>query len=274
MGTTHRTRTGILGMVACLIGLLVTAAAPGADADPAITVTWPAQQRTLADGRTYWVRAPVCQPVEAPECVDFLGKARAVVVWFHHAFGAEGADAARATLELLGSWSPGTIFVFGVSRDGSRVWDAETCCARTRVDELGYLERVIDDVAARWTVARARVGTAGMSNGGMLAERAACKRPDLVAAASSVAGTFGGACDIGVTQIGQWHGADDPAVPLSGGSVWFNGANRTFPPAAELGQRMVRGSVFELRVRPDYPHWLPLTDIKQSVLWVVARLLS
>ncbi len=269
---TGTTRAGIVGLVACLIGLLVSTAPLRADAATTVTVTWTTQEQTLADGRTYWVRGPSCEPADAPECVAFLGKPRGVVLWFHGAFAREDPDYVRTSLAVLRSWSRPVIFVYAISANGSRLWDAGMCCTATPVDDLGYLERVVDDVAARWTVDRARVGAVGMSNGGMLAEQAACQRPDLVAAAGSLGGSFDGACDVGFTQVAQWHGADDPVAPLDGGYIWFNGARRTIPPAAALAQRMANGSIFELRVRPGYGHELPWEDMQEAVLWVVAHL--
>lgn len=273
MGTLRRIRLGLVGVLSLAAGLSAPPTSLPAAAET-ITVTWSVQHRVLGDGRSYYVLRPACAPVDAPGCVDFLGRPRSVVVWFHGAGGAEDVDTATHWLTALHNWGTDTLFVFAVSENGSQVFDAGNCCTTAPVDDVGYLARAVDDVAAHWPVDRGRIGVAGVSNGGMMAERVACERPDLVVAATSVSGTFGGPCDVGRTAIAQWHGALDQLVPLNGGSSWGRGTEWTFPPAASLGQRMASGSTFELRVRPGAGHALPWVDYRASVKWllrVVAR---
>lgn len=274
MGTTHRTRLGIIALLAAALTLAASPPSPQADASTAVavTVSWRTEQRSLADGRTYFVRGPHCSPVEATECATFRERVRPLVAWFHSANAAEDADTAHLWLGSLQPLTRDAILVFGVSEGGSKLWDAGICCTAGAVDELGYLRRVVDDVAATWTVDRARVGVVGFSNGGMLAERAACERPELVRAAVSLSGSYAGACDVAPTRIAQWHGANDQVAPLNGGYIKVFGEARRMPPAASLGQRMPLGSVFELFVRPGRGHILPWADFKDAVRWLVARL--
>jgi poly(3-hydroxybutyrate) depolymerase len=213
-------RTLRLGAVLLLTAAMsLSALPPPAPATASgATVTWPAKKRTLADGRTYFVRAPVCRPAGSAYCKDFLDRRRPVVFFLHGATGAEDRETAAGWLGGLHSLSPDTIFVFGVTEDGSQRWDAGFCCTSEPVDDLGYLARVVKHVSRTSKVDQGRVGAMGLSNGGMLALRAACQRPDLIATVAALAATFDGPCDTGRIRVGQWHGADDTTVPLNGGT--------------------------------------------------------
>ena len=58
------------------------------------------------------------------------------------------------------------------------------------IDDVGYLESVIDAVGNLYPVDRSRVFLTGHSNGGMMTYRFACEHPELIAGAASVAGTM------------------------------------------------------------------------------------
>ena len=72
-------------------------------------------------------------------------------------------------------------------------WNAtEACCdeEHSGVDDSGYLARVIDDIAARFSVDEKRVYFVGHSNGGFMSYRMACDHADRVAAIGSLAGAM------------------------------------------------------------------------------------
>jgi poly(3-hydroxybutyrate) depolymerase len=238
----------------------------------AVAVTWPTKKRTLGDGRTYFVRAPVCTPAGSAYCKDFLQRERAVVFFLHGATGAEDRETASGWLGGLHALSPDTIFVFGVSKDGSQRWDAGFCCTPEPVDDIGYLERVTKSIARSWTVDLRRVGAMGLSNGGMLALRVACERPDLIATVAALAATFDGSCDAGRVRIGQWHGASDTTVPLDGGTSTVGDTSTTFPPVASLAERMAKRSMFQLRVLPGRGHAMSWAEFKAATRWLLAHL--
>ncbi len=191
---------------------------------------------------------------------------------FLHARGAaEDRPAATSWLRTLHGIADNTIFAFGVSKDGSREWDAGLCCTSGPVDDVGYLKRLVNNVARSWTVDHTRVGAMGLSNGGMLALRTACQRPDLYPTAVALAAVYDGACDNGPVQIGQWHGAVDATVPLNGGHVTIRGQAYDLPPVASLAQRMNADSVFELRVIPERGHAMTSTDYRQATEWLLSH---
>ena len=99
-------------------------------------------------------------------------------------------------------------------------WNAGTCCdtsSRNRVDDVGFLTHVVDLVDTLQPIDRNRVYVAGFSNGGMMALRAACARPDVFAAAASVAGTLQSAClSSQPSSALLLHGLRDTTVPYDG----------------------------------------------------------
>jgi polyhydroxybutyrate depolymerase len=103
-----------------------------------------------------------------------------------------------------------------------RTWNAGDCCGkavRNMVDDVRFIEKVIEDIAAKLSIDARRVYVTGMSNGAMMAYRLACEIPDKIAAIIPVAGTIAvencnAAKDIPVLHI---HGMEDKNVPISGG---------------------------------------------------------
>lgn len=266
-------RTVLLGIVGVLLTLGVAAVPPAVPVSgDGVTIAWTIRERTMGDGRSYFVRAPDCWPRAAPECVAYLGRERPVVVFFHGARAAEDLAAATPWLSSAQSWSPETIFVFAVSKDGSGIWDGGWCCTPAPVDDVGYLARVVGNLALRWTVDRDRVGVSGLSNGAMIALRAACERPDLIAAAVAMAGTYDGPCSSAPLRIGQWHGAQDRSIPLEGGTYTVRGQTRTLPPVTALSERMAPRSLYELRIDPAQAHSITWADYREATLWLVAQL--
>jgi poly(3-hydroxybutyrate) depolymerase len=242
------------------------------EAGAAVTVTWSTKKRTLSDGRTFFVRVPACSPYRSPGCREFRGRERALVIFLHGADGAEDAETAAGWLGGLHALSRDTIFAFGVSKNGTRRWDAGFCCTANPVDDVGYLARVVNKVAGKWSVDRKRVGAIGLSNGGMLALRAICELPDKFAAATALAATYDQGCDLGRVRVGQWHGGRDATVPLNGGTVTVDDEQRTLPPVASLAQRMASGSVYELHVLPNRAHAMAWPQFRQATRWLVAHL--
>lgn len=264
-------RLGVVLLLTLATGLTVVPPPAPATAQSA-TVTWPARKRTLADGRTYFVRAPVCRPVRSAYCQAFLQRRRPLVFFLHGATGDDSREAAAGWLGGLRSLSPDTIFVFGMTKDGSGRWDAGFCCTSEPVDDVGYLADVVRDVSRKSRVDRRRIGAMGLSNGGMLALRTACERPDLMATVAALAATFDGSCDAGPIQVGQWHGAQDTTVPLEGGTFRFGDRTITLPPVASLPERMAEESKFRLRVLPDRGHAMSWSDFSAATKWLVRRL--
>lgn len=274
--TLRALRLAVLGVLVIVGSISATppptSTAAGTAVVAAPSISWKTTSRALADGRTYFVRAPVCAPAGSSACASYLGRKRTLVTFVHGATGLEDRETAARWLQGMNGWSPETIFAFAVSKDGTKAWDAGICCTTEPVDDVGYLARIIDDVDRRWPVDRRRVGVTGLSNGGMLALRATCERPEVFRSAVALAAIFDGPCDEGRVRIAQWHGAADTTVPLEGGSVVVNGVPHTLPPVVELAQRLVEKSTYELRVIPGRGHTMTWEDHKRATLWLISHL--
>jgi poly(3-hydroxybutyrate) depolymerase len=131
-------------------------------------------------------------------------------------------------------------------------WNAGGCCgsaARSGIDDVGFIARTI----TRFRDAGARqVFLVGYSNGGMLAYRVACERPDLVDAIAVVNGTITvGTCE-GAFEALHLAGELDTAVPIQGADVvpyLFTG----FRPLVDLPKLAPTASL-DVRVLPGVGH--------------------
>jgi len=83
-------------------------------------------------------------------------------------------------------------------------------------DDAEFLERLVEHLAGELCIDHDQVFAAGLSNGGGMVQRLACDRPDLLAGAGIVAGTYT-VCPARVPLI-AFHGDADPLVPYEGGS--------------------------------------------------------
>ena len=111
----------------------------------------------------------------------------------------------------------------GVSRswaDGRGFTPAD----QRRVDDVGFIGALIDEVARRRGIDRARVYVAGLSNGGFFSLRLGCELGDRLAGIGVVAATFSDSllarCHPGRSlPVLVIDGTADPLVPYSGGNM-------------------------------------------------------
>lgn len=115
------------------------------------------------------------------------------------------------------------------------VWNAGGCCAAAviqAVDDVGFLNALVDKLAASDGIDPAGVLVTGHSNGAMMGLRMACQAADRVAAVAVQAGTvFVDNCrpsrPVSVLDI---HGNADENVPIEGGRGPRSVAGVDFPP--------------------------------------------
>jgi polyhydroxybutyrate depolymerase len=111
-------------------------------------------------------------------------------------------------------------------------WNAGACCgvaAARRIDDVGFITAMIQEVVRAGTADPARVYLAGLSNGAMMAYRFSCMRPDLLAGAMVVEGTLAAACPVHrPVDLLVIHQLGDPVVP-------FGGTARPAPVLGALG---------------------------------------
>ncbi|MDH3288150.1 MAG: prolyl oligopeptidase family serine peptidase [Betaproteobacteria bacterium] len=121
-------------------------------------------------------------------------------------------------------------------------WNAGMCCgsaAARRVDDVGFILAVLDDLARRTRIDSTRVYATGLSNGSMMAYRLAAEASDRIAAVAGVAGAvtlprFKSARPMPVMHI---HSVDDERALYRGGLApafpWTN-TRVLHPPVAAM----------------------------------------
>ena len=113
-----------------------------------------------------------------------------------------------------------------VDSRGKRFWNATDGCCNldgSSVDDVAYLDAVIDDVSAHHWVDKKRVFVTGHSNGAFMSHRYACDRAARVAAFVALAGddwldTTRCKPSEPVAAL-QVHGDADAAIPYNGGAL-------------------------------------------------------
>jgi polyhydroxybutyrate depolymerase len=113
-----------------------------------------------------------------------------------------------------------------VGADGSRFWNAtDACCDfnHTGVDDVAYLNALVDDVERTYNIDQKRVFFVGHSNGGFMSHRMACDAAGRIAGIVALAGDVwkdpsrcNPTAPVAVLQV---HGDADMSVPYNGGTL-------------------------------------------------------
>lgn len=129
------------------------------------------------------------------------------------------------------------VYPEGVRSDGVlrfRTWNAGGCCdfaAQNNVDDVGFINLLIDKLIANYKVNPQRIYITGMSNGAMMAYRLACEIPEKIAAIAPVSGTMVTTSPCNPSRavpVLHIHSELDKKVPPLGG---YGIAGYYFPPA-------------------------------------------
>jgi polyhydroxybutyrate depolymerase len=106
-----------------------------------------------------------------------------------------------------------------------RQWnDGRAKVSFPRTDDVGFLGVLIDHLTREEGADPHRVYVAGISNGGMMAQRLACEASDRIAAVASIAATLPEKIEAGCHPTRPismlfMHGTKDPLVPYQGGMI-------------------------------------------------------
>lgn len=111
-----------------------------------------------------------------------------------------------------------------VGADGRRVWNAaKSCCQKsgTPVDDVAYLNSLIDEIDAKYPVDRKRIYFVGHSNGAFMSLKFACTTGS-AAAVVSLAGAMDSDADCSSPSpfaLLHIHGVADPTIKINGGAL-------------------------------------------------------
>jgi len=139
-----------------------------------------------------------------------------------------------------------------IDNGGSPFWNADPACCdfnNKMPDDVGYIGKIIDDVIAAYPIDKSRVFVIGHSNGGYMAYRMACERPDVITAIAGLAGAASSvpaSCtpsrDINVLHI---HGTADETVPYAAG-VGAEGSVQQWAGHDGCGATLTPGATYDL----------------------------
>ena len=178
----------------------------------AVTLAAPVSETLKSGGdlRNYWL---VC-----PEGIEKTKPAPLLMVL--HGSAGSGEDMMTVTRRGFERLADKEKFVVVYPDALERRWNDQG----GTVDDVGFLLAIVDKLVADGLVDKNRIYVAGISNGGMMAQRLACEQADRIAGIATVAGglpeplqaTCKPARALPVLVI---HGTEDPIVPWSGGAV-------------------------------------------------------
>lgn len=169
---------------------------------------------------------------------DFSGDTPAPVVFILHGGGghAENAvdmsqfDAVAAREKIIAVYPAGT---GGTPGGRLLTWNAGHCCAYARenkVDDVGFISRIIDSLVSSGNADPGRVYVTGMSNGGMMAHRLGLELSDRITAIAPVVGALFGdeVTPANYRPLANLMiiGATDAIVPGAGGPLAGGSDNR------------------------------------------------
>lgn len=175
--------------------------------------------RTLThDGRerSYIVHIPLGYDPDQPT---------PVVLVFHGGLG-NAENVQRMTGFSAKADAEGFIVVYpngsGRLEDSLLTWNGGRCCgyaAEEDVDDVGFVEAVIEDLAIIANVDERRIYATGMSNGAIMSYRLACELSDVIAAIGPVAATQNiERCEPErPVPVIHFHGDSDQHAPYGGG---------------------------------------------------------
>ncbi len=97
------------------------------------------------------------------------------------------------------------------------------CIVSSQADDVGFIEKLIDEISGKYTVNQRRIYVSGTSNGGLMALRLAVEKPDKFAAVAAVAAAMPAQSSCGIPSrpvpVLFMNGTDDNHLPYNGGTV-------------------------------------------------------
>jgi polyhydroxybutyrate depolymerase len=217
-------------VISLVVFATLTVARAGASADPLAPGSHLIEMRYGGLDRSYIVHVP-SQAAGAnalPAILNFHGAGSNA--WQQERYSAMNAAAARHG--FIAVYPNGT-----GSKPRTLTWNAGGCCGfavRNKIDDVGFVRALLDDLASRVRIDRSRVYATGISNGGMMAYRLGVEASDRIAAIAPIAGVL----MVEVSALPRpmplivFNSVDDPWVPYGGSSrlyAWFKHLAAAYP---------------------------------------------
>ena len=118
------------------------------------------------------------------------------------------------------------VYPEGTLSNGDQFWNVGfPGNTSSTIDDVGFTEALIDELANSYAIDLDRVYSTGMSNGGFMSFLLACQLSEKIAAVASVTGsmtpdTLNDCNAQHPTPVLQIHGTNDSVVPYDGNSTW------------------------------------------------------
>lgn len=252
-----------------VIPVLVVLLLAGGTADLLATASPPPEGRSewvvLDSGRSYLLRVP---PLLRQR--PALAEGRPAMIVLHPVRNGPENIAESTGFDRLAD-RDGVLVAY--PRGVKRSFNAGACCdaaAALGVADVAFLVETVADLRKRGA---SRISVVGFSNGGMMAYRFACERPDLVDTVGAMSATLEIPFCRGPIRALHLHGLNDTTVPFTGGGYSerlksFLRDVRTIPAAAP-------GSSIEIRGIPGFGHrWTEPGDPVDAteLFWRFARM--
>ena len=185
-----------------------------------------------------------------------------------HGFTGSGLGNARY-FGLIDQVEPRSFYLLtpdgSLNPDGDRFWNATRACCdffNSEIDDVDYLEQLVEAVRADFAVDPSRIHFMGHSNGGFMSHRMACEKSEWVASIVSLAGAGYGATEecapsqpVHVLQV---HGTLDFTISYDGGCIFGS-----CYPGAEA-------TVAQWAARNDCDDRVTVRDVAFNLDWAVA----
>jgi len=177
---------------------------------------------SIVAGRPYGFKVPTGYDSNMPT---------PLVILLH---GYTGTGAGQESYFQLGAIADEQTFLYaypdGTSDPtGRQFWNADDACCDffgSGVDDVAYLDAMIDDISSKYTVDPKRIFVVGHSNGAFMAHRLACDLSNRIAAIAGLAGAVwndASKCNpTGPVSVLDVHGDADVVIGYGGGAVAAN----------------------------------------------------
>ena len=172
------------------------------------------------------------RPVNVDMPSGYSRKAPAPLLIDLHGYSGNSQSQLRFSLLAAATQKRGVIYAAPdglLDSQGNQFWNASKACCNFNnnpVDDVAYIQSLIDEISSKVSVDSKRIYLFGHSNGHFMTYKFACSRPESVAAIAGLAGamdsdvaTCAPSAAVNVLHI---HGTSDATILYDGGSLFDN----------------------------------------------------